>query len=121
MSRAQINFRVSEEEKSRWEKAAAKSKLPLGTWIKNALEASAAGAPKPPKEIAFDIPRAAHAGDDAGTGETLPRDEQDLGESEKDKREIGGGSRNKAKAKTCSHGRPRGHHCGLCGGKAKVK
>jgi len=111
MSRPQINFRVSEEEKSRWEKAAAKSKLPLGTWIKNALNAAASGAPKPTKDIIFNLPERAEG--------AVAQDLSIAPPSEEDKRADR--SRVGNKPKTCDHGKPRGHYCGLCGGKAKVK
>jgi hypothetical protein len=123
VSRTQINFRVSEEEKSRWEKAAAKSKIPLGTWIKEVLNAaSKRSKSKGDEEIRFDAPTTPTESVQPAPVEP-DRTESAAGSEEADAPvgETGKTDRPSKKSKTCPHGKPRGYHCGLCGGKAKVK
>jgi hypothetical protein len=121
MIRSQVNFRVPESQLRWWKAAARRQGIDFSKWVKDVLN-DAAGGPVPSElsEPVFAAPHQTHT----SAEETYPTDLPQVGEKSHrrpDAPKQRHARRVHKRAKTCDHGRPRGHHCGLCGGKAKVK
>lgn len=131
-----FSLRAENSEIAAWKKAAAGN---LSEWVRSVLNSAAAG------NVAVNGLTAEMKGRFEGqfvgrfipdvsvvefektiTVERQPIDDQQFPSIDDMKEESPNSlveqARKKSKRKnTCDHGQPRGHHCGLCGGKAKVK